>query len=52
MCFRRDTGNLKVLAQLISAYSQFDAGKAEEMSRKLPSPDDMSGGESKAAVTG
>ena len=47
-CFRRDPSNLKVLAQLISAYSLFDARKAEEMSRKLPSPDDMGNGECEA----
>ena len=38
---RRDPKDLKILAQLIAAYSKVDAKKAEEASRQLPSPDDL-----------
>jgi len=38
---KRDPGNLKTLAQLITAYSTFDPKKAEAVSKSLPSPDKL-----------
>ena len=39
--YRKDPSDLKLKAQLISAYSKFNPQKAEEVSRQLPSPGDM-----------
>lgn len=38
---KRDPSDMKTLAQLISAYAKFDPNKAQEVSKQLPSPDEM-----------